>query len=120
MRMCREGQFSANPRNNLSTTKAPRERSRSVLELPPDKRRPISSRVDDILAHPYSGPCKHWCLRCSDIKPSTAQAALMVWDDFARSGIWPIRPSIIVAFLRENKLAGEKGAGSHRIKKFLN
>ena len=44
----------------------------------------------------------------------------MVWDDFARSGIWPIRPSIIVAFLRENKLAGGEGAGSHRIKKFLN
>ena len=44
----------------------------------------------------------------------------MVWDDLARSGIWPIRPGTIVAFLRENKLAGGKGAGFKRIKKFLN
>jgi hypothetical protein len=104
----------------LSFPRLARERPRSVLELPPDKRRPLSSRVDEILAHPYSGPCERSCPLCSDIKPTTAQAALMVWDDLARSGIWPIRPGTIIAFLRENKLAGSEGAGFKRIKKFLN
>jgi hypothetical protein len=90
-----------------------------VLELSADKRRPLSSRIDDILAHPRASSCREGCQVCSEIKPSTAQAALLVWDDLARSGVWPIRTEAIFSFLRANNLAGDDGADPKRIKQFL-
>jgi hypothetical protein len=93
--------------------------SPAVLELPPERRRPLSSRIDDILAHPRASSCREECPICSGIKPGTAQAALFVWDDFARSGVWPIRGEAIFEFLRANNLAGGDGASLKRVKRFL-
>lgn len=90
-----------------------------ALELPPERRRPLSSRIDDILADPRASACRKNCPICSGLKPATAKAALLVWDDFARSGAWPIRTRPIFQFLRSNNLAGGERAGHKRIHKFL-
>jgi hypothetical protein len=90
-----------------------------VRELPPERRRPLTSRIDDILADPRASACREDCPICSGLKPVTAKAALLVWDDFARSGVWPIQTLAIFRFLRSNNLAGGEGAGHKRIRRFL-
>lgn len=92
---------------------------RPVLELPPEKRRPLSSRIDDIVADPRASACREDCPICSKLKPETAKAALLVWDDLARSGVWPVESFAIFKFLRSNNLAGGDGAGHKRIRQFL-
>jgi hypothetical protein len=92
---------------------------RPVLELPPEKRRPLSSRIDDIVADPRASACREDCPICSKLKPETANAALLVWDDLARSGVWPVESLAIFKFLRSNNLAGGEGAGHKRVRQFL-
>jgi hypothetical protein len=92
---------------------------RPVLELPPEKRRPLSSRIDDILADPRASTCREDCPICSKVKPETAKAALLVWDDVARSGVWPVESLAIFRFLRSNNLAGGEKAGNKCVRQFL-
>jgi hypothetical protein len=67
--------------------------------LPAERRRPLSSRLDDILADPRSARCPQECHLCSDV---AADAALAQWDALARSGVWPIRAGHIRVLLRES------------------
>jgi hypothetical protein len=88
-------------------------------KLPPERRRPISSRLDDILADPRASTCREDCPTCSGLKPATAKAALLVWDDLARSDAWPIRTSAVLHVLRSNNITAEEGAGHKRISRLL-
>lgn len=72
-------------------------------ELPPDRRKPMSERLPEVLA--ASKPCKKTCKFCSSMSPKTADAALFIWDDLARSGMWPIPAKTVRAILH--------GAGIH-------
>ena len=84
-----------------------------MKRLPPEKRRPISSRLEAVLADPQA-ICKKSCRICTKIPAKARQAALAVWDDFARSGEWP-RYTTILQFLRANELR----CGRERLKLLL-
>jgi len=68
-------------------------------ELPADRRRTLVDRLDEVLA--ASKPCKKACKFCASMSPATVDAALFVWDDLARTGLWPIRATTVRAILGE-------------------
>jgi hypothetical protein len=92
---------------------------KSKYRLPPEKRRPITSRINDVLADPRAISCRR-CKICSTINPQTAQMALYMFDDFAKSGMWPIDSDLVYNFLKKHNLAGGPTSGRNRIARFLN
>jgi hypothetical protein len=72
--------------------------------LPPDRRRPLAARVDDIVADPRAGKCSDSCWICERVPDATADAALSTWDALARAGTWPITTLQVLTILRENGL----------------
>jgi hypothetical protein len=68
--------------------------------LPEHLRRPLTSRIDDILADPHSMRCQKPCPICESVPDDVVDAALAQWDARARSGEWPITtPAIRAALL---------------------
>jgi hypothetical protein len=61
----------------------------TLPELPADRRKPIAERIDAIGAAPST--CKNPCKLCGLVSRKVANAVLFVWDDLARTGVWPIR-----------------------------
>jgi hypothetical protein len=85
------------------------------MDLPDDRRRPLASRVDAILAEPRAGKCTEPCWICERVPDEVADAALAAWDALARAGTWPIAMSRIVAILRENGISGATHKPVHRV-----
>jgi hypothetical protein len=73
------------------------ENSKPVL--PEHLRRPLASRMDDILADPHSLRCMKPCPTCEKVPDDVAEAALALWDARARSGAWPLGTAVIRAAL---------------------
>src|SRR5204862_2334742 len=48
--------------------------------LPPERRRSLSSRIEEIIADPRSARCQEPCPICSDVPDAVADAALAAWD----------------------------------------
>jgi hypothetical protein len=90
-----------------------------VLELPVERRRPLSSRLPDILADRRSGPCKKSCKICFSIRPGTASAALACWDNFAASDTWPVPVGQILAFLRTQGFLGDDDLQAKKVRQLL-
>jgi hypothetical protein len=67
--------------------------------LPGHLRRPLASRIDDILADPRSVRCLKPCPICENVPDDVADAALAQWDAGARTGTWPITTVAIRAAL---------------------
>src|ERR1700761_2243256 len=58
--------------------------------LPPEYRRPLPQRLPAILADPRAQRCAEPCQVCDAVPPDVTDAALAIWDDLARQGIWPV------------------------------
>jgi len=88
-----------------SSKKQKSQRSRNLAQpnpksdLPEHLRRPLASRMDDILADPHSLRCMKPCLTCEKVPDDVADAALALWDARARSGAWPLGTAVIRAAL---------------------
>ena len=85
-------QTSQRSRNHAQT-----ENPKSIL--PEHLRRPLASRMDDILANPRSVRCMKPCPTCEKVSDDVADAALALWDARARSGAWPLGTAVIRAAL---------------------
>jgi hypothetical protein len=67
--------------------------------LPGHLRRPLASRIEDILADPRSVRCLKPCPICENVPDDVADAALAQWVAGARTGTWPITTLAIRAAL---------------------
>jgi len=73
--------------------------SNRKLVLPEHLRRPLASRMNDILADLHSMRCLKPCWICEKVPDDVADAALALWDAQARSGTWPLGTAVIRAAL---------------------
>jgi len=87
-------------RQKFQRSRDPAQPEKPKPILPEHLRRPLTSRIDDILADPHSVRCLKSCPTCENVPDDVADAALALWDAEARAGAWPITtPAIRAALL---------------------